>query len=141
MIYEKSSAAYFGTENWIWKCFNMICKMQVRLLSYYSRNLVIFTMLEIDIRYCTFNFQKLDRVTVVDAGWSTQQIIQAYWRLSNMYLSDKIIIIRYVWWNENTWMFMPLGFIAPKTFNYIGFPIFWFWAYQMKVIPETRRVH
>jgi len=46
----------------------MICNIQVRLLSYYSRNSVIFTMLEIDIRYCTFNFQKLDRVTVVDAG-------------------------------------------------------------------------
>ena len=33
-------------------------------------------------------------------------------------------------------MFRPFGFIAPKTWNY-----FWFWAYLMKVIPETCCAH
>jgi hypothetical protein len=31
-----------------------------------------------------------------------------------------------------------LVLLLPKLF---GFPIFWFWAYQMNVIPETRRAH
>ena len=38
-------------------------------------------------------------------------------------------------------LFMPFGFIAPKTWLF-GFPVFFlFWAYLMKVIPETRRAH
>jgi len=28
-----------------------------------------------------------------------------------------------------------------QNFKLFGFPIFRFWAYLMKVIPETRRVH
>jgi len=28
-----------------------------------------------------------------------------------------------------------------KTFKLFGFPIFRFWAYLMKVIPETHRAH
>jgi hypothetical protein len=34
---------------------------------------------------------------------------------------------------------MPFDFIALNTLNY--FTIFRFWAYLMKVIPETRRTH
>ena len=33
------------------------------------------------------------------------------------------------------------GFLASKDLNYFGFQIFWLRRYQMKVIPETRRVH
>jgi hypothetical protein len=36
---------------------------------------------------------------------------------------------------------MPFGFIAPKMLKLFGFPIFLFWAYLMKVIPEMRRAH
>ena len=32
----------------------------------------------------------------------------------------------------------PFGFVAPKTFKLFGFPIFWPWAYLVKVIPETQ---
>ena len=30
---------------------------------------------------------------------------------------------------------------ALKTIKLFGFPIFWFWAYLMKVIPEARHAH
>ena len=33
----------------------------------------------------------------------------------------------------------PLVVFLPKTFKLFGFLIFWFWAYFMKVITETRR--
>jgi hypothetical protein len=32
-------------------------------------------------------------------------------------------------------------FIAPKNLKLFGFLIFRFWAYPMKVIPETHRAH
>ena len=35
----------------------------------------------------------------------------------------------------------PFGIPAPETFELFGFPIFRFWAYLMKVIPETRPAH
>jgi hypothetical protein len=34
----------------------------------------------------------------------------------------------------------PLALLLPK-FKLLDFPIFRFWAYPMKVIPETRRAH
>jgi hypothetical protein len=36
--------------------------------------------------------------------------------------------------------FRIFGLLLPKTFKLFGFPIFLYWAYMMKVIPETRRV-
>ena len=38
-------------------------------------------------------------------------------------------------------LFMPFSFIAPKTFKLVGFPIFWLWAYMIKIIVEGRRAH
>jgi hypothetical protein len=32
-------------------------------------------------------------------------------------------------------------FLLPKTFNLVGFQIFWLLAYTKKVIPETSRAH
>ena len=38
-------------------------------------------------------------------------------------------------YNSKSWLF---GFFyAPKDLKLFGFPIFWLWAYLMKVIPET----
>jgi hypothetical protein len=37
-------------------------------------------------------------------------------------------------------LFRPFGFIAP-TIKLFGFPIFWYWAYLMKVTPEKPRAH
>ena len=31
--------------------------------------------------------------------------------------------------------------IQQMDFKLFGFPIFWYWAYPMKVIPETQRAH
>jgi hypothetical protein len=39
------------------------------------------------------------------------------------------------------YLFMPFDLHASKDFFYFGFPIFWLWAYTMKVIPETRGEH
>jgi hypothetical protein len=36
-------------------------------------------------------------------------------------------------------LFRSFSFIAPKNFKLFCFPIFRFWAYLMKIIPETRR--
>jgi hypothetical protein len=37
---------------------------------------------------------------------------------------------------------MSFGFITPqKTIKLFSFPIFWFWTYLMKIIPETRCAH
>jgi hypothetical protein len=38
-------------------------------------------------------------------------------------------------------LFMPFSFIAPKTFKLVCFPIFWLWAYMIKIIVEGRRAH
>ena len=38
-------------------------------------------------------------------------------------------------------LFMSFSFIAPKTIKLVGFPIFWLWAYIIKIIVEGRRSH
>jgi len=35
----------------------------------------------------------------------------------------------------------PVVILLPQTFKLFGFRIFRFWAYMMKVIPESRRAH
>ena len=38
-------------------------------------------------------------------------------------------------------LFRPFRFYCSQNFKLFGFPIFRFWAYLMKVIPEMRRAH
>jgi len=38
-------------------------------------------------------------------------------------------------------MLRSFGFYCFQNFKLFGFPIFRYWAYLMKVIPETRHAH
>jgi hypothetical protein len=53
------------------------------------------------------------------------------------------INLRYI--GDLRWFWLPclgsLVILLPNTFKLFGFPIFRFWAYLIKVIPETRRGH
>jgi hypothetical protein len=46
---------------------------------------------------------------------------------------------------DHSWCWLScwglLVYLLPTTFKLFSFPIFWLWAYLMKVIPETRRAH
>ena len=78
-----------------------------------------------------------------DRSFDYRYIILQMYSIWKTYIITLFMI--FGWSNDNYWRIRfwlygldPVVLLLP---NLLGFPIFRFWAYLMKVIPETRHAH
>ena len=67
------------------------------------------------------------------------------WNKTNCHKTTNVLLISSrkatFTWSTNISCFRALWFYCSQNFKIFSFPIFWLWAYLMKVIPETLRNH
>jgi len=69
------------------------------------------------------------------ASYPTIALLLKLW--NNTILCDLLYLVT----NHESFLCIVIFFIVTPLKTIFGFPIFWFWAYLMEVIPETRRAH